>query len=90
MASASYSSKKSASESSLFPEKNGALFERGPGIAATPEIDMMVRTTGVGEGGGAGGMAGGSESANMNELGNRVESEGGCERYEVEWERFLW
>ena len=39
-ASASYSNKKSASGSFGFPEKYGALFERGPGIADSPDVDI--------------------------------------------------
>ncbi|SRR6266704_1607413 len=87
-ASTSYSSRKLASESFSFPEKNGALFERGPGIAATPEVDMAQKMA-VGDDGGRGGT-GGSTFGNGNELGDRVENGGGHGKYEVERERILW
>ena len=87
-ASTSYSSRKSASESFSFPEKNVALFERGPSIAATPEVDMARKMV-VGDDGGGGGT-GGSAFGNGNELGDRVENGGGHDGYEVERERILW
>ena len=73
VASASYSSRKSDKGSSSLPEKYGALFERGPGIAATPDVAIVMWWVVVCVGGGGTGGSGTCEGrVSENEVGGRV------------------